>query len=129
MSPEIVARAVQSYFATIKTMDAEQWIANFAEDAEAYDPADAPPHTGHDGLRQFFGAIAGGFKEVALKPDHIFIVGHEAAVKWTGRGVGKNGKSVHFEGIDVFEINEAGKIQKTRAYWNPAELMGQLESK
>jgi len=129
MSPEIVAHAVKAYFAAIKTMDASIWVGNFAEDAEAYDPADAPPHKGHDGLRQFFEAIAGGFKEVELTADQVFIVGHEAAVKWTGRGVGKNGKSVHFEGIDVFEINEEGKIQKTRAYWNPSELMGQLQSK
>jgi hypothetical protein len=43
MSPEIVVRAVQSYFAAIKTMNADTWVANFAEDAEAYDPADASP--------------------------------------------------------------------------------------
>jgi steroid Delta-isomerase len=128
MSPETVARAVKAYFAAIKAMDKEAWVANFAEDAEAYDPADSPPHRGHDGLRQFFEAIAGGFKQVELSADHIFIVSHEAAVKWTGRGVGKNGKQIHFEGIDIFEINEDGKIQKTHAYWNPAELMGQLEA-
>jgi steroid delta-isomerase len=128
MSPETVARRVKAYFAAIETMNADRWLANFAEDAEAFDPADAPPHTGHDGLRQFFEAIAGGFKEVALTADDVFIVGHEAAVKWTGSGVGKNGRAVHFQGIDIFEINEDGKIQKTRAYWNPAELMGQLQS-
>jgi steroid delta-isomerase len=129
MSPETVAQAVKAYFAAIKAMNADAWVSTFAEDAEAYDPADAPPHEGHDGLRQFFEAIAGGFKQVELTADHVFIVGHEAAVKWTGHGTGKNGKSIHFEGIDIFEINEAGKIQKTRAYWNPAELMGQLKSK
>ena len=26
-----------------------------------------------------------------------------------------------------FEINEAGKIQNVRAYWNPATLMAQLQ--
>jgi ketosteroid isomerase-like protein len=129
MSPEVVAHTVKAYFAAIKAMNTDAWVGNFAEDAEAFDPADAPPHKGHDGLRQFFEAIAGGFKQVELIPDHVFIVGNEAAVKWTGSGVGKNGKSVHFEGIDIFEINEAGKIQKTRAYWNPAELMGQLQGK
>jgi steroid delta-isomerase len=128
MSTETVARRIKAYFAAIKAMDTEAWIANFAADVEAYDPADAPPHRGHDGVRQFFEGIAGLFKEVELTADQVFIVGREAAVKWTGNGVGKNGRKVHFEGIDVFEVNEEGQIQKTRAYWNPAELMGQLES-
>ena len=127
MSPETVARTVRAYFDAIKSLDKEAWVATFAPDAEAYDPADAPPHVGYDGLRAFFEAIAGGFKQVEMTPDHTFIVGREAAVKWTGRGVGKNGRKVHFEGIDIFEINDEGLIQKTRAYWNPAELMGQLQ--
>ncbi len=127
MSPETVGRAIKDYFAAIRSMNTENWLAVFAPDAESYDPADAPPHKGHEGLRQFFEAIAGGFKEVALTPDDVFIVGREAAVKWTGTGTGKNGRRVHFEGIDLFEVNDEGKIQKVRAYWNPAELMGQLQ--
>jgi hypothetical protein len=33
---------------------------------------------------------------------------------------------VHFAGIDVFIINEAGKIETLHAYWNPAEMVAQL---
>ena len=47
-------------------------------------------------------------------------------MKWTGRGISKQGRNVHFEGIDVFEVNEAGKIQTLHAYWNPAEMVAQL---
>lgn len=36
-------------------------------------------------------------------------------------------KSFTFEGIDVFEFNEQGKIQEVRAYWNPAAVMVELE--
>jgi steroid delta-isomerase len=51
---------------------------------------------------------------------------NEAAVKWTIQGKSKSGKSVSFEGITIFEFNEAGKIQTTRAYWNPALMIAQL---
>lgn len=129
MSPETVARTIKSYFAAINSLKADEWIALFAEDAEAYDPADAPPHKGHEALRHFFEAIAGGFKQIEMDADQVFITGREAAVKWTGRGLGKNGRKVHFEGIDVFEISDDGLIQRTRAYWNPAELMGQLQAR
>lgn len=37
-----------------------------------------------------------------------------------------SGKSVTFEGITIFEMNEVGKIQTTRAYWNPEALMAQI---
>ncbi|MDH6098408.1 hypothetical protein NWP22_08285 [Anabaenopsis tanganyikae CS-531] len=40
--------------------------------------------------------------------------------------VSKTGKPVIFAGITIFEINSAGKIQTTRAYWNPQEMVAQL---
>ena len=109
-------------------MDAEAWVATFAPDATNYDPVGAPPTVGHDALRQFFAAIAGAFKTVALTEDHVFIAGDGAAVKWTGTGTGKNGRDVRFEGIDVFEFNPEGLIQTMRAYWNPAEVLMQLQN-
>ena len=104
MSPETISRGVRAYFAAIRAMDSEAWVATFAPDATSYDPVGAPPSVGHDGLRQFFAAIVGAFKTVALTEDHIFIAGDGAAVKWTGTGTGKNGRNVRFEGIDVFEF-------------------------
>jgi steroid Delta-isomerase len=126
MSTEMVHKAVTAYFAATRAMDAGAWVETFAEDGTSYDPA-APPATGHTALRQFFEGIAGAFSRVGLTEDNVFVVGREAAVKWTGRGVGHNGREVVFEGIDFFEINEAGKIQTLRAYWNPAALMAQLQ--
>jgi steroid delta-isomerase len=127
MSPEIISRGVRAYFAAIRAMDLEAWVATFAPDATSYDPVGAPPTVGHDGLRQFFAAIVGAFKTVGLTEDHIFIAGDGAAVKWTGTGTGKNGRNVRFEGIDVFEFNSDGLIQTMRAYWNPAEVLMQLQ--
>src|SRR5689334_1135624 len=122
MSPDAIAIAIKNYFAAIRAMDAEAWVATFAPDAITYDPVGAPPTVGHEALRQFFNAIAGAFKKINFAEDHIFIAGDGAAVKWTGTGTGKNGRDVRFEGIDIFEFNQAGLIQTVRAYWNPAEV-------
>jgi steroid delta-isomerase len=117
---------IKAYFAAITALDAEQWVATFAPDGISYEPGN-PPLTGHDALRQFFNAIAAaGFASIEMKPDQIFPLGNEAAVKWSARGQGRNGRTVAFEGIDVFVINEAGKIQSVKAYWNPAALMAEL---
>jgi steroid delta-isomerase len=126
MSPEIVSRAVRTYFEAIRAMDQEAWVNTFAEDAISYDPVDAPPTIGREKLGEFFQAITAPFKQVGLTEDQIFVTANGAAVKWTGRGVSKQGRKVHFEGIDVFQVNEGGKIQTLHAYWNPAEMMGQL---
>ena len=126
MSPEVVSRAVKDYFAAIRAMDQQAWVNTFAEDAISYDPVGASPIIGHQKLGEFFQTITAAFKEVGLKEDEVFIAGNGAAVKWSGRGISRQGKKVHFEGIDVFEVNEAGKIQLLHAYWNPAEMVAQL---
>ena len=126
MSPETVSQAVRAYFAAIRAMNEQAWIDTFAEDAVSHDPVGAPAMVGHQSLREFFQTITSAFKEVGLTEDEIFIAGNGAAVKWTGRGISQRGRKVHFEGIDVFEVNEAGKIQTLHAYWNPAEMMSQL---
>ena len=126
MSPEIVSRAVKDYFAAIRAMDQQAWINTFAEDAISHDPVGAPAITGHAKLAEFFQTITSAFKEVGLTEEEIFIAGNGAAVKWSGRGISQRGRKAHFEGIDVFEVNEAGKIQTLRAYWNPAEMIAQL---
>jgi steroid delta-isomerase len=126
MSPEVVSKAVKAYFAAIRAMDQQAWVRTFAEDAVSYDPVGAPPTIGHQKLGEFFQTITAAFKEVSLIEDEVFIAGNGAAVKWSGRGVSLQGRKAHFEGIDVFEVNEAGKIRTLHAYWNPAEMVAQL---
>lgn len=125
MSEEIIRQSINDYFAAISALDCEAWIAAFAADAVSYEPG-GPPLEGHAALRMFFNGVAGGFETIEMKPDQIFPVGNEAGVKWSAHGTGKNGREVNFEGIDVFAINEAGKIQAVRAYWNPAAMMAEL---
>ncbi len=126
MSPEVISRTIKDYFAALRAMDEKAWVNTFAIDAVSHDPVGAPPIEGHESLAEFFQTITAAFKEVGLTENDVFIAGNGAAVKWTGRGTSKAGKKVLFAGIDVFEFNEAGKIQTLHAYWNPAEMVGQL---
>ena len=126
MSPEVIAKVVKAYFAAIRDMNQNAWVNTFAEDAISYDPVGAPPIEGHQKLGEFFQSITAGFKEVGLTEDDVFIAANQAAVKWTGTGISKQGKKVRFAGIDVITLNEAGKIQTLHGYWNPAEMVAQL---
>lgn len=126
--PEAIETVIAAYFTNIAAMNPEGWIENFAEDAVSYDPVGEPPTKIHEGFRQFIGQLQAVFEKLEPTTEHIFVAGNEAAVKWTMRGLSKSGKSVTFEGITIFEINEASKIQTTRAYWNPAQMVAQLRS-
>ena len=126
MSPEVISKVVKAYFAAIRDMNQNAWVNTFAEDAISYDPVGAPPIEGHQKLGEFFQSITAGFKEVGLTENDVFIAANQAAVKWTGTGISKQGKKVRFAGIDVITLNEAGKIQTLHGYWNPAEMVAQL---
>ncbi len=128
MTEEAIANIIASYFTNMSAMNPEGWVENFAPDALSYDPVGEPPTKIHEGFREFIGLLQATYEKLEPTTEHIFIGGNEAAVKWTMQGFSKTGKSVTFEGITVFEINDAGKIQTTRAYWNPAAMMAQLRS-
>jgi steroid delta-isomerase len=126
VAPDKISRAVRAYFLAIRAMDPEAFANTFAEDGTTFDPVNAPGITGRVGIREFLESICKNFKSVGLTEDSVFVAGNGAAVKWTGSGTSINGSEVRFEGIDVFEVNDDGKIQTVRAYWNPAEMIGQL---
>src|SRR5437763_1732203 len=123
---EETRRVIGEYFAALRAMDPDAWANTFAEDAVSHDPVGAPPHEGREALRQFLAGIASMFETFGLKEDHVFVTGKDAAVKWSGWGKGKNGKSVKFEGIDVIHVNDKGKIQRIEAYWDPTPMLAEV---
>ncbi len=127
MSTVTVQQVVASFFAATRDMDVEAWLSTFAEDAVGYDPVGAKPLQGHSDLRQFMQGLMDTFQSIGLTEDFVTVIGNEAAIKWTGRGVGKNGRSVTFEGIDIIKVNEGMRIQTLSAYWDTAALTAQLQ--
>jgi steroid delta-isomerase len=121
--PAVVGR----YFEAIRQMDPEAWVQCFAEQGVSYEPGAPVPLQGHATLCEFIRGVLEAFKNIELTADHVFLSGNRAAVKFTGRGTGKNGREVIFEGIDVFEINQDGNIQTMWGYWDPAAMLAQLQ--
>jgi len=127
MAAQIIPAVVGQYFATIRRMDPDAWVACFTEQATGYEPGAPAPLQGHAALRQFLAGVLTAFQAIDLREDHVFSSGNRVAVKFTGHGTGKNDRKVIFEGIDVFEINQEGKIQTMWGYWDPAAMMAQLQ--
>ena len=127
MAAQVIPPVVSEYFAAIHRMDPDAWVACFAEQATSYEPGASVPLQGRPALRQFLVDVLAAFQKIEMTEDHVFSSGSRLAVKFTGRGTGKNGRKVTFEGIDVFEISQDGKIQTMWGYWDPAAMMAQLQ--
>lgn len=128
LSPDKIQATIDQYFAATRSSNkAAEMVACFALDTISYDPADGSALVGHAGLLHGFQQIGTFFTEIELAADFTAINGNTAAVKWSGRGTGRNGVAVTFEGIDLFEFNAAGQIQTLRAYWNPATTIAKLQ--
>jgi steroid Delta-isomerase len=121
-------QAVDRYFAAIADLDADAFVACFAPGATSHDPVGARPSEGEAGLRRFFGGITRTFRRMVLTPDDTFHAGGSVAVKWTGRGETHDGVAVEYSGIDVFEVDDEGRITRLDAYWDPTQLFSQLGS-
>ncbi|MCA1958563.1 MAG: nuclear transport factor 2 family protein [Nitrospira sp.] len=78
-------------------------------------------------LRRFFTDMVERFQTIDVTEDLVVASANRTAVKFTARGVDKNGRLVVFEGIDAFELNDQGKIQPMWGYWNPEVMTVQLE--
>jgi steroid Delta-isomerase len=127
MTPETIHTFVQRYFAATRAMDVTAWLACFADNAVSHDPYGGQPVQGKEELRNFFLSVATAFKEIGFTENFVTVVGNRAAVKFTARGTGKNGKAAIGEGIDIFEFNDHGIIQTMWGYWDPAAMMAQLQ--
>ena len=128
MTSENVPAVVARYFSAIGEMDPDAWVVCFAEQGASYEPGSPTPLQGRTALREFLAEVLGAFEKITMTQDHVFLSGNRAAVKFTGHGTGKNGRTVVFEGIDVFEINQERKIHTMGGYWNPAAMMAQLQA-
>ncbi len=122
-----IEQTVAEYFAAIRSMDVERCVTVFAPDAEQHDPVGMPPNVGTGAIRAFFTQIFSGFQVVGLTEQAVFASGNAAAAKWIGKGTAHNGKSVEFEGVDVIDCDETGKITLVRAFWDPAPVMAALQ--
>jgi hypothetical protein len=90
-------------------MDVERWVNIFDANAVSHDPVGTPPMHGHEALRQFLTQVNSGFHSLGRTQDNVFINGNSAAVKWTGKGIGRNGQIRHPRGRRRDRVQRSGK--------------------
>ena len=127
ISSEEIEEVVASYFSALREMDIDRLLELFDEDAMSWDPVGTPPLRVRDKSSNYFRALSTIFEKMALSEDDVFVAGGEAAVRWTGVAMLRSKtEEVSFAGVSVFVVNDEGRIQSVRSYWDKAGLMERL---
>jgi ketosteroid isomerase-like protein len=126
MSPTEIEQLLIQYYHQVATLNPENWLQTFAEDALVYDPVGKPPLNVQQDAHKFFEILSKFYDKLDVTPEKIFVAGHAAAVNWKMNVVARNGRTAEAEGIAIIEFNEAGKIQKLQSYWDEAAMKAKL---
>ena len=108
------------YIQALCDTDIDGMVALYAPDGSMEDPVGTPAHRGHDALRTFYGGVVPHLTAEIISP--ICVTEYFASFCVRGKMDFGNGTVRYLDAVDVFEFDDAGRIVRARAYWNPAEM-------
>jgi steroid delta-isomerase len=120
-SPEQVRAVVDDYLASFPKKDRAAFLACFADDAKQIDPVPSPPNVGKAAIGQFWDNVAGMADSMEPKLDRVHVCGDQAAVVFSMYARSGEGGSI-VDIVDIFEVNDDGKIASLHAYWDPTQM-------
>lgn len=115
---------VERYFAALQAFEEEAWIALHAPGAVTLDSSGAPPVTGRQEHRDLFRGFFGSFDRLWVDEQRILTAPDSAAVKWTVRAAGRDGREYVFEAVDWFEMDDDSRIRAVRRFWERIDPAG-----
>ena len=118
--------SVRSYFNALNSIDRSAFLSCFSSGAVARDPYGGPVFEGPDGLNKLFDGMERTWSEFGMEPQAAFAGGNRLAVPWATSAVTKKGKRAEFSGVNVFTLDEDGKIIELDAYWNFKAMLAQI---
>ncbi len=117
-----IADWVADYFEGTRSMNAEKWASRFAEDAIFHDPVGTEKAIGKAQILERGKGFVNAFKEVGLHETYVHCHNQTAVAKWEGRAIDQDGKTINFEGINVFHFSQEGLITSLEGFWDPSTM-------
>jgi steroid delta-isomerase len=117
-------QAAISSLSAVRAKDKASWLQLFAEDAVVEDPVGVSPfdpsgngHRGHAGIAAFYDNVIAHNDEFDFTINQAFERANECASFATFK-ISTRGASFEMPIIIVHRVNEAGKIDSLRAFWD-----------
>ena len=127
-SPEQVQAAVDAYVAAYTADDRDAFLDAFADDGVIEDPVGTPAHAGRDARGAFWDTVHQLTERMTFDVKDVVVCGSEAAMVFRIHA-GTADAGIVLDAVDIFQVDDDGKIASMRAYWDmgraaPAPLTG-----
>jgi steroid delta-isomerase len=116
-SPEQVQAAVEAYVAAYQTNDRDAFLDAFATDGVIVDPVGTPPHSGREARGAFWDTVHQLTERMTFDVKDVVVCGSGAAMVF-GIHASTGDAGIVLDAVDIFEIDDDGKIASMRAYWD-----------
>jgi steroid delta-isomerase len=116
-SPELVRAAVDAYVAAYRDNDRAAFLDAFAAEGVIVDPVGTPAHEGREARGAFWDAVHQLTEQITFDVKDIVVCGNEAAMVFRIQAGSGDGGLI-LDAVDVFEVDDHGKITLVEAYWD-----------
>ena len=127
LTPEQIEALVTEVFEKFAAFDAQGTAALYAPDGTIEDPVGTPPVQGTQAIIAYLETFPTILNEIRVQSFDVTVAGQEAAIKWRLRFKTKTGNVFFVDGIGILRINEQGKVQSDREYFDLAYFQSQLQ--
>jgi steroid delta-isomerase len=127
LTPQQIEAIATEMFTKFAAFDAQGTADMFAADGTIEDPVGSTPIQGTQAIIAYQQTFPTVLDEIRIQSFDVTVAGQECAIKWRLRFKTKTGNVFFVDGIGVLVINEQGKIQKDREYFDLAYFQAQLQ--
>ena len=127
LTPEQIEAIVTDVFNKFAAMDAQGVASLYAPDGTIEDPVGTTPIQGTQAIIAYIETYPTILNEIRVQAFDVTVAGQEAAIKWRLRFKTKSGNVFFVDGIGIFKINDQGKVQSDREYFDLAYFLSQLQ--
>lgn len=123
MKEELIREAVDGYVGAFQSRDKAGFLNLLAPDVRQEDPVGSAPNIGVPALAAFWDQLFASVSKVDFGIRDLIVSGDEAALVFhitqhTADGV------VDVDGIDIFQVDESGKITSIKGYSDAGHIAG-----
>jgi steroid delta-isomerase len=118
-TPEQVRAAVDAYVDAYQRNDRGRFLDAFADEGVVIDPVGTPGHAGRDRRGAFWDTVHEMTERLSFDVKDIVVCGSEAAMVFQIEARAGDG-GVVMDAVDVFEVDDDGRIAQLKAYWDMA---------
>ena len=127
LTPEQIEAIATEMFNRFAAFDAQGTADMFAPDGTIEDPVGSTPIQGTQAIIAYQQTFPTILNEIRIQSFDVTVAGQECAIKWRLRFKTKTGNVFFVDGIGILKINEQGKIQSDREYFDLAYFQSQLQ--